>query len=377
MRDQNKAYLYAITTVLLWSTVASAFKISLRYLAHLQLLFYAGLASSCTLALLIVIQGKQSLVFTYSKKQYLKSLLLGLLNPCLYYLILFKAYDLLPAQEAQPLNYTWAITLSLLSIPLLKQRIKPQEILAGFVCYSGALVISTRGNILDFRLSDPLGVTLALVSTIVWALFWIYNTRDDRDAVVGLFLNFTFALPFTFALCLVFSDLRISSLYGLMGAVYVGFVEMGIAVRLPDLHPLPGRRRNPADHPDRAGSHCRRPADPAARFAIELKIQEITARTECPEKSDHGSIGSPVLTEAWSLPVLACRSKLVEMCTLSLSKRPCFGALRRPIDRLRAGLRGHRLTMRAQGAAESATPSHFHIPVCEGIPAFTSSSGGK
>ncbi len=229
MRDQNKAYLYAITTVLLWSTVASAFKISLRYLDHLQLLFYAGLASSCTLALLIVIQGKQSLVFTYSKKQYLKSLLLGLLNPCLYYLILFKAYDLLPAQEAQPLNYTWAITLSLLSIPLLKQRIKPQEILAGFVCYSGALVISTRGNILDFRLSDPLGVTLALVSTIVWALFWIYNTRDDRDAVVGLFLNFTFALPFTFALCLVFSDLRISSLYGLMGAVYVGFVEMGIA----------------------------------------------------------------------------------------------------------------------------------------------------
>ncbi len=229
MRDQNKAYLYAITTVLLWSTVASAFKISLRYLDHLQLLFYAGLASSCTLALLIVIQGKQSLVFTYSKKQYLKSLLLGLLNPCLYYLILFKAYDLLPAQEAQPLNYTWAITLSLLSIPLLKQRIKPQEILAGFVCYSGALVISTRGNILDFRLSDPLGVTLALVSTIVWALFWIYNTRDDRDAVVGLFLNFTFALPFTFALCLVFSDLRISSLYGLMGAAYVGFVEMGIA----------------------------------------------------------------------------------------------------------------------------------------------------
>ncbi|MDE2887672.1 MAG: DMT family transporter [Gemmatimonadota bacterium] len=229
MRDQNKAYLYAIATVLLWSTVASAFKITLRYLDPLQLLFYACLASVCTLALIVVFQGKGSLIFSYAKTQYLKSLLLGLLNPCLYYMILFKAYDLLPAQEAQPLNYTWAITLSLLSIPLLRQRIRPREILALFVCYSGVLVISTRGNVLDFRLSDPLGVTLALASTIVWALYWIYNTRDDRDAVVGLFLNFTFALPFVFLLCVVFSDLGVSNLYGLAGAAYVGIVEMGIA----------------------------------------------------------------------------------------------------------------------------------------------------
>ena len=229
MRDQNKAYLYAVATVLLWSTVASAFKITLRYLDPLQLLLYASLASTSTLALTVIIQGKLRLALSYSKQQYLKSLLLGLLNPCLYYVILFKAYDLLPAQEAQPLNYTWAITLSLLSIPLLKQRIRLQEILAGFVCYAGVLVISTRGNVLDFRLSDPLGVTLALASTIVWALYWIYNARDNRDAVVGLFLNFTFALPFMFVLCMVFSDLRISSVYGLIGAAYVGLVEMGIA----------------------------------------------------------------------------------------------------------------------------------------------------
>ena len=229
MRDQNKAYLYAVATVLLWSTVASAFKITLRYLDPLQLLLYASLASTSTLALIVIIQGKLRLALSYSKQQYLKSLLLGLLNPCLYYVILFKAYDLLPAQEAQPLNYTWAITLSLLSIPLLKQHIRLQETLAGFVCYAGVLVISTRGNVLDFRLSDPLGVTLALASTIVWALYWIYNTRDDRDAVVGLFLNFTFALPFMFVLCMVFSDLRISSVYGLIGAAYVGLVEMGIA----------------------------------------------------------------------------------------------------------------------------------------------------
>ena len=48
-----------------------------------------------------------------------------------------------------------------------------------------------------------------------------------RDPVVGLLLNFLFALPFIFTICLIFSEIRISSIYGLFGTVYVGFVEMG------------------------------------------------------------------------------------------------------------------------------------------------------
>ena len=43
-----------------------------------------------------------------SRRDWQQSLLPGLLNPCLYYLVLFKAYELLPAQQAQALNYSWA-----------------------------------------------------------------------------------------------------------------------------------------------------------------------------------------------------------------------------------------------------------------------------
>ena len=155
-------------------------------------------------------------------------MMLGFLNPFLYYLVLFKAYDLLPAQEAQPLNYTWAITLALLSIPLLKQKIGLRDFTAAFVSYSGVVVISTHGDILNFRFSNPLGVALALGSTVIWALYWIYNTKDDRDPVVGLLLNFVFGLPLSLALCLFSSSVWVSSPYGLFGAVYVGIFEMGI-----------------------------------------------------------------------------------------------------------------------------------------------------
>ena len=228
MSEQKKAYLYGLATVLLWSTVASAFKLSLRLLDSVQLLFYSSLFSVLVLGLLVVVQGKIKQVFCGTRRHYLQALGLGFLNPFLYYLVLFKAYELLPAQEAQPLNYTWALTLTFLSIPLLKQKIGGNAIAAGLVSYTGVLVISTRGDILALHYSDPVGVVLALGSTLIWALYWIYNTRLDRAPVVGLFLTFAFSLPFILVFCLFFSDLRVSDPRGLLGAAYVGFFEMGI-----------------------------------------------------------------------------------------------------------------------------------------------------
>ena len=228
MRNQTKAYAYGLTTVLLWSTVASAFKLSLRHVDHFQLLLYACAVSILVLSVILFVQGRWRLVLSYSGRQYGKSLVLGILNPFLYYLVLFKAYDLLPAQEAQPLNYTWALTLVFLSAPLLGQRIGVRDLLAGLVSYSGVVVIAVRGDVSGLRFSDPVGVGLALGSTVIWALYWIYNTKDDRDPVAGLWLNFVFGFPLILAACWLFSDLRVASQPGLLGAVYVGTFEMGV-----------------------------------------------------------------------------------------------------------------------------------------------------
>jgi drug/metabolite transporter (DMT)-like permease len=228
MEKQRQAYLYGITAVFFWSTVASAFKVSLRYLDFLQLLFFSSIASLVVLFLILVIQKKLFLLKGYSPIDYLHSMILGFLNPFLYYVVLFKAYSLLPAQEAQPLNYTWAIMLVLLSIPLLNQRIGLISILAILVSYFGVFVISTRGDILGFTFSNPRGVILALGSAVIWALFWIYNIKDKRDEVTKLFLNFSFGFVFILVAILLSSKMKIPNGAGLAGATYVGIFEMGI-----------------------------------------------------------------------------------------------------------------------------------------------------
>ncbi len=228
MERQKQAYLYTIFVVLIWSTVASAFKISLRYLSFNHLLLFASFCSVLIFFIILLFQSKLKFLIAYSTKDYLKSALLGLLNPFIYYLVLFKAYSLLPAQEAQPLNQTWAIVLSLLSIVLLKQRIGLKRLMAIFISFIGVCLISTHGDIRGFKLSNPLGVSLALGSALIWALFWIYNIKDQRDEVMKLFWNFSFGFIYILIFNLVFSKITSPSLQGLVGALYVGTFEMGI-----------------------------------------------------------------------------------------------------------------------------------------------------
>jgi drug/metabolite transporter (DMT)-like permease len=228
MKNQRLAYIYAIIVILFWSTVASAFKITLRYLDFLNLVFFATIVSIIALFLVLCFQRKLNLFKKYKKNDYLRSALLGFLNPFLYYIILFKAYSILPAQEALSLNYLWAITLTLLSIPILKQKISFISIFAIFISFIGVIIIATHGNILSLKFTNPIGVSLALSSTIVWSLFWIYNVKDTRDDVAKLFLNFLFGFIFILITVLFTRKLSIPSIPGLLGASYAGIFEMGI-----------------------------------------------------------------------------------------------------------------------------------------------------
>jgi len=230
--DSKKAILYGLATVSIWSTVASAFKIALRDLAPLQLLFCACTVSIAVLTAILLEQGKLGEIVRMGRKETLRCALLGLLNPFLYYTILFKAYDLLPAQEAQPINYTWAVTLSLLSVPLLGQKLSFKALAAILLSYLGVVVISTHGDLLGMHFSSLTGVALALGSTVIWALYWIFNTRSRANPMAGLLLSFLTGFPFILAATLLFSELPPLAAGPLVAATYVGVFEMGITFAL-------------------------------------------------------------------------------------------------------------------------------------------------
>lgn len=224
--DQRRSTWCALAAVGIWSTVATAFKLALRDLDTFQLLLVADIVSLACLGAVLAWQRRPRAPFAVAAGDRRRAVLLGALNPFAYYLVLFAAYDRLPAQVAQPINYTWALTLSWLAIPLLRQKPRPRVLAAGVVCYAGVVLIATGGHAPGHGSADPVGVGLALGSTVLWALYWLVNARSRLDPVVGLWWNFAGALP----LCAAAVALRSSfamPVRGLLGGAYVGAFEMG------------------------------------------------------------------------------------------------------------------------------------------------------
>lgn len=228
MKDQKRAYIYAGLAVFFWSTVATAFKLTLKELDQYQMLFVASVSSAAVLFISLSVQNKLKLLKSFKLKDYVFSAFLGALNPFAYYLVLFKAYDLLRAQEAQTLNYFWAIILVLLSIPILSQKISLKSLLAVLISFSGVYIISTQGKVLSFEFTNGFGVALALGSAFIWALYWIYNSKDPADDSLRLFVNFTFGSIYIMILMFFVSDFGSISFKGIGGGTYIGFFEMGL-----------------------------------------------------------------------------------------------------------------------------------------------------
>lgn len=228
-QDNRKAFAYASVTIAFWSTVASAFALTLRHVSPFELLFYSSLFAVLLLGAIILATPRRAEFRQWRRGDYRLSAILGLLNPFLYYLLLFEAYDRLPAQEALPLNFAWPIVLVLLTIIIMRQKIHAFSIVALLVSFLGVVVIATRGDPLSMRFENPPGVAMALGSTVIWALYWIYSSRDARDSVCRLFGNFVFGLVYLCLFAFFAGGVDMPGLTGLFGTLYIAMFEMALA----------------------------------------------------------------------------------------------------------------------------------------------------
>ena len=229
MKKNTQAILLALAAVLSWSTVATAFKVALTYLTHFEMLLIASLTSVLFFALVLTIQHKWELIRNLTSKQWKELAFQGFLNPAAYYLILFKAYDMLPAQVAQPVNYAWPIVLLLLLAIFAKQPIPSKKYIGMVISMAGVIMISLGTGQLSGMDVPVGGVLLAALSAFFWAGYWMVNNKckDSMDAVVSLFGSFACGSLYLIISIPIFG-ISIPNLNGLLAGMYVGGFEMAI-----------------------------------------------------------------------------------------------------------------------------------------------------
>jgi len=229
MKNQTKAMILGGFVVLFWATVATAFKIALAEIGYVQLLLIASCTAAFVCFFELVRTKKVYLLkgFFKNKKDLFKGAYQGFLNPFFYYLVLFKAYSLLPAQIAQPLNYSWQVVLILMMAIFFKQKLRLLQIAGVLISFTGILLLSSNNSADTTGALSILGILLALGSAFIWATYWISKLNNKVDSVVELFVNFLFGSIYLIIISM-FIPMDWPSIKAFSAAIYVGFFEMGI-----------------------------------------------------------------------------------------------------------------------------------------------------
>lgn len=229
MTRDTKAVALAAVAVLSWSTVATAFKVALSYLSHDEMLTVACVASLLVFTVMLTVQRKWNAVAQLTPAEWGRFALLGLLNPVAYYLVLFKAYDLLPAQVAQPINYAWPIVLLVLLALFGGQPIPRKKYVGMVLSLAGVALISLGGGELTGDSLSAGGLLLAACSALLWASYWMVNKKVVAHADSSMVLWVSFLSSSLVMLLFVGPRLvEHLTLSGVLASGYVGWFEMGI-----------------------------------------------------------------------------------------------------------------------------------------------------
>lgn len=230
--NQSKANCYALGTVLLWSTVSTAFKLALAKASVLLVFTYAMLLASCVLFLYLLIKKELPRLFSLAKKEVFSCFFLSFML-FIYYNALFIGYTGLPVQIAQPINYAWTIMLAVLSSFILKQQLRRIEIFWICFAFTGVLIISL-GNSTTMVESNGLSIVCIFLSTILYPLYWIYNTKNHLPGNIKLFLGFLGAGLLGICTLLFQKETFILPEAAILPTCYIGLFELSIPFLLWD-----------------------------------------------------------------------------------------------------------------------------------------------
>ncbi len=230
-KNNKTALISAGFVLLLWSSVAAAFKIALRYLEPFELLFLSVLFSFIALTLIMFFTRRFQKLKTVSKQNRNRLLFAGILNPVIYYLLLFKAYDMLPAQFAQAVNFTWPLVLALFAMIFKHEKFHILRILMLCVSFAGALVVVLGGKDIPGGINIK-GILIAFATTIFWVFYWLITKTTKEDPVISLWIPFVIGTVILSIAAIFYFRPQNLEWHALLSAAYVGLFEMSITFLL-------------------------------------------------------------------------------------------------------------------------------------------------
>lgn len=241
MKPSHKAILLCGIAVISWSTVATAFKVALSVMPVYSMVLIASMTATLIFVAALTVTHKWARLRDIDRSTAPVLVAMGLINPVIYYLVLFTAYDYLPAQVAQPINYIWPIAVLVLLAVFNHEPIPARKYIGMAMSLAGVAAISLGGKSITGHIS-LLGICLGAGSAVFWAAYWMLSNRikGKLDPIAIYFSTFAIGSIVLIAGTPI-AGFEFPAMNALAAGAYIGAFEMaipficfGIALNLTD-----------------------------------------------------------------------------------------------------------------------------------------------
>ncbi|MBQ9936120.1 MAG: DMT family transporter [Lachnospiraceae bacterium] len=231
MRDEKmnnmpmkKNYIFAITTVFMWSTLAAVVKLLLSDIPNLQALAISSYISSGFLLIVNVFTGKIKVMKSLKIKDIGIISGLGFIGLFVYSALYYYGLSQLTSQEACIVNYLWPIMLVIFSCIILKEKLTAMKAVAMICSFVGIVVLSmgsgdnSEGNV-------TLGIFSCIIAAACYGLFSVLNKKFNYDQSISMMIFWLVA-----AVCSTVLGIVTEDWVSLDGRQWLGMLWLGIVV---------------------------------------------------------------------------------------------------------------------------------------------------
>ncbi len=224
----KKSYMFAATSIICWSTVATITKLLLTNYNNFQLLWISSLLSALFLLVVNIVSGKIKTLKEYKLKDFLSIIIAGFPGTFLYYVFYYAGADLMSASQAFIVNYMWPIMSVVFACIILKEKMTMRKGLAIAVSFLGVGIV-TGADLVNLNHNTIMGALLCLMGAVSYGLFTSLNRKIHYDKGVSMMFNYFVTFFMTSIINFVNDDLFVPTLTQLPGFAWNGIFTMGIA----------------------------------------------------------------------------------------------------------------------------------------------------
>ena len=218
----KKSYLYAGTSVLIWSSMAALVKKLLADIPSLQALAVTSLLAFFFLLAVNVKNGSVKTMKRYAPKDYAIMAGLGFLGLFAYSALYYYGLTQLTSQEACILNYLWPIMLVVFSCISLKEKLTLMKGLAMLCSFAGIVILSLGGGSTPAK-GAALGMASCILAAACYGLFSVLNKKADYDQNISMMVIWLVT-----AVCSAITGLLTETWVPIRGLQWAGILWLGV-----------------------------------------------------------------------------------------------------------------------------------------------------